>query len=658
MQTLAQFRVARFEPANRGGRLGVRLLGLLALWCGLALAPAQAMMLGQAEGALVLGQVPRMRVPVRMDPGLPLVAQCVRAELRDGDTLVPDSQLHVTVRGSDAQGWSFIELRGTRGLRAPFVQLTVRMECQFRRSRSYTLLVEPSSRIVADAQGVEPAPSVAPREPRRPEESPVARRAGGRMVSPAHPRAREKGAHAVPRAPARSARGEERPELASGQPPSHLRLDWLSRELAQRRGVAPGTLARLAPAGSAPAPVQQQELQRLQASDAQLMQRIDAMQRQVHALQQRNAAREHELGTLRTELAQARSDPPWWRNSLFAAVGALLALVGLLLWQGRRPRMDSPWTAGMLAQGATTRAGAMSSIAAAGFDGAAASADPAADPMPWEEPAEVPAGAALARRRPANPTSASATPSDSQLPFDREAFQRPLSAPEHMQIDEVVDHGHLADFFIGIGDYDKAIDVMRRALDEAAGLTSALPYLYLFDLYRRCARRADYEQLLRECSGRLNVRIPPWDEQPAQAPRDLLDYPRALALLTESWNSPARLTVVERMIADDPQKPRVGFDLPAYRDLLDLYALARDLQRSQQDAPQQASAQPASQEPPASARVLDLPLRLAEPVNPRPAVEGRSHAGARTPEPVDPDAPTLPPLDFTMTTRPPQPWTH
>ena len=658
MQTLAQFRVARFEPASRGGRLGVRLLGLLVLWCGLALAPAQAMMLGQAEGALVLGQVPRMRVPVRMDPGLPLVAQCVRAELRDGDTLVPDSQLHVTVRGSDAQGWSLIEVRGARGLRAPFVQLTVHMDCQFRRSRSYTLLVEPSSRIVADARGVEPVPSVAPREPRRREGSPVARRAGDRRVLPAHPRARGKSAQAAPRAPAGPARVEARPELASGQPPSHLRLDWLSRELAQRRGVAPGTLAGLAPAGFAPAPVQQLEVQRLQASDAQLMQRIDAMQREVHALQQRNAARDHELGALRTELAQARSDPPWWRNSLFAAVGALVALVALLLWQGRRPRLDSPWPAGMLAQGAATRSGAMSSISAAGFAGAVASADPAADPMAWDEPAAVHAGAGFARRRPANATSAPVASSDSQLPFDREAFQRPLSAPEHMQIDEVVDHGHLADFFIGIGDYDKAIDVMRRAVDEAAGLTSALPYLYLFDLYRRCARRADYEQLLRECAGRLNVRIPPWDEQPAQAPRDLLDYPRALALLTESWNGPSRLTVVERMIADDPRKPRVGFDLPAYRDLLDLYALARDLQRSPQEMPQQASAQAESQEPPAGARVLDLPLRLGDPVHSRPAVEARSRVGAREPDPVDPDAPTLPPLDFTMTTRPPQSWTH
>ena len=658
MQTLAQFRVARFEPATRGGWLGVRLLGLLVLWCGLAPAPAQAMMLGQAEGALVLGQAPRMRVPVRMDPGLPLVAQCVRAELRDGDTLVPDSQLHVTVRGSDAQGWSFIDIRGARGLRAPFVQLTVHMECQFRRSRSYTLLVEPSSRVVADAQGVEPVPSVAPREPRRREGSAVARRAGDRMVSPAHPRTRGVAAQAAPRAPARPARGEGRPQLASGQPPSHLRLDWLSRELAQRRGVAPGTLAGLAPAGSAPAPAPQQEVQRLQASDAQLMQRIDAMQRQVHALQQRNAAREHELGTLRTELAQARSDPPSWRNSLFAAVGALLALVALLLWQGRRPRMDSPWPAGMLAQGAATRAGAMSSIAASGYATPATAADPAADPLAWDEPAAVPAGAASAKRRPANPTPASAASSDSQLPFDREAFQRPLSAPEHMQIDEVVDHGHLADFFIGIGDYDKAIDVMRRALDEAAGLTSALPYLYLFDLYRRCGRRADYEQLQRECAGRLNARILPWDEDPAQAPRDLLDYPRALALLTESWNGPARLTVVERMIADDPRNRRVGFDLPAYRDLLDLYALARDLQRSQQEMPQQATAQAAAQQAPASARVLDLPLRLADPVQPRPEVELRSRVGARAPEPVDPDAPTLPPLDFTMTTRPPQPWTH
>ncbi|MBU6513404.1 MAG: hypothetical protein KGR99_13980, partial [Betaproteobacteria bacterium] len=475
----------------------------------------------------------------------------------------------------------------------------------------------------------------------------------------------------APAAPRTQSRAPARPRETGRQASSsHLRLDWLSRELAEQRGVAPAALAAVAPLPpGAPLPA---------GSEAQLMQRIDAMQQQVRELQAINAQREHELGALRGQLARSASAPvsaqaspsaspsasalasPSWHNALFAGLGALAALLLLLLWQSRRPRIESPWPAGMLAQDLSTRA---STLAAAGVSAFAAPPKPAVEAMAWEPPV----GEAEAFARAARPAAASASP-DSALPYDREAFQRPLSVPEHVQIDEVVDHGHLADFFIGIGDYDKAIDVMRRALDESGGMTSALPYLYLFDLYRRCGRRAEYEQLLGECAGRLNLRVLPWDEDPSQAPRDLVDYPRALALLTESWNSPARLTVVERLIADDPQKRRVGFDLPAYRDLLDLYALARELQRSQQEPARQEPPrdEPARRAAPRGAEALDLTLSLAaaaaaaEPAerSARAPARTRSAAPARATGLAGPEASTLPPLDFAPSTRPPQVWTH
>ncbi|WP_156003868.1 hypothetical protein [Thiomonas sp. FB-6] len=642
MQTPASFPGAVPDSAHPGGGAGARLPGLLALLGllgALALAPAQAMVLGQAQGTLVLGQVPRLRIPVRMDPGLPLVSDCVRAELSDGDTPVPEQQIRVSVHDGGARGWSSIELRGTRGLRAPFVQLRLHMGCQFQRSRSYTLLVEPSSRA---AQELEPAPVLAI--------------AGAPSAKSARP-----SGHRAP------ARPREAGRQASS---SHLRLDWLSRELAEQRGVAPAALAAVAPLPPvAPLPA---------GSEAQLMQRIDAMQQQVRELQAINAQREHELGALRGQLARSASAPvsaqaspsaspsasalasPSWHNALFAGLGALAALLLLLLWQSRRPRIESPWPAGMLAQDLSTRA---STLAAAGVSAFAAPPKPAVEAMAWEPPVDE----ADAFARAARPATASPSPSpDSALPYDREAFQRPLSLPEHVQIDEVVDHGHLADFFIGIGDYDKAIDVMRRALGESGGMTSALPYLYLFDLYRRCGRRAEYEQLLGECAGRLNLRVLPWDEDPSQAPRDLVDYPRALALITESWNSPARLTVVERLIADDPQKRRVGFDLPAYRDLLDLYALARELQRSQQEPARQEPPrdEPARRAAPRGAEALDLTLSLAaaaaEPAerSARAPARTRSAAPVRATGLAGPEASTLPPLDFAPSTRPPQAWTH
>ncbi len=635
MQTLDHRPAEGLECARPGAAPGLRLAAAAALWLGLAAVPAQAMTLGQVQGAPVLGQALRLRVPVRMDPGLPLVADCVRVELRDGEIPVPRQDIRVVIRNGGAHGWSSIDLSSSRGPRSAFLQLKVHMGCQFRRSRSYTLLVEPSSRVAQDL------PERLGRESAR-EPAPLARGVRRHLESRRH---------------TRHAQGPRRPASAS-----HLRLDGLSRELAERRPVAPvapgapatpvlvATAAK--PWATASAALAQQELHSPQASDAQLMQRIDAMQREVHALQARNARRGQEMGALQAQLARARSRPSPWLNAAFAAVGALAALLALLMWQARRPRLKSPWPAGLLAQGAPSRALAEDRVGAAA---SGAAPRPRASDLPWDMPAPRPVPA-VAEPAP-DDAPALSRPLEDPASLDRAAFQRPLSLPEHVQIDEVVDHGHLADFFIGIGDYAKAIEVMRRAVDEAGGLTSALPYLYLFDLYRRSGRRADYEQLMGECSGRLNVRILPWEQGSGEAPRDLLDYPRALALLTESWDGPARLTVIERLIADDPRKPRVGFDLPAYRDLLDLYALARELQQ----APQPKHAEPAPSRGPSPA-ALDMPLALdasAPAQGARPAAPPRARPArlpARPIEFADSEAPTLAPLDFTMSTRPPQPW--
>lgn len=602
--------------------MAVRLVAGSVLACGLAPVQAHAAMLGQARGTLVLGRAPVLVIPVRMDPGLPLVAECVSADMADGQAPVAPGSLRLSVHDGGAGRESTIELRGTQPLRAPFVQLTVRMQCQFRQSRTYTLLVDPPTFAQTQLASEQSAAASAPRpvHARHHETRRKARRT--RHAGVAVARRIEPPRRALP-----SARGEHFAPGEHAQAPrvatSRLRLDWLSRDLAEGGGVAPGALGPaasrgLAKASSAPAGVASQaqpslaseaQMQQMQQRDAQLTQRLDSMQHAVHALQASNAERERELGALRLELAQAKSGPPRWHNAALGGLAGLCALLGLLLWQSRRPRLESPWPAGQVAQAQATRGAT--------------------------RPATVAAVAV--------PGAPDSGPS-SLLPFDREAFHRPLSVPEHVQIDEVVDHGHLADFFIGIGDYDKAIEVMRRAIDEAAGGASALPYLYLFDLYRRCDRRDEYERLLREREGRLNVRIPRWDELPEQAPRDLLDYPRALTLLKESWNTPACLTVIERLIADDPHKPRVGFDLPAYRDLLDLYAMARDLQRSER----------------VDGSDLDLPLAL-EPVGDIAA--GAAGARAQAPraaraESAAGEVATLPPLDFTMPTRPPAAWGH
>ncbi len=632
-------------PAQPCRRLFARAVGVLALLLGLCGLPAHALMLGQPEGTLLLGHPLRLRIPVRRDPGLPLALGCVRVSLLDGDTPVAQHALHLSVRDPHARV-ALLEVRSSRVLRAPFVQLSVAMQCQFRLRRRYTLLVEPPISLptaFAPPSGVGHGhPRHAPRrhasarhasarharrrfEPRRhvvhePQRHVVHR--GARVIAAARAEQRVPAPHVAPHvephvAPRVEPQARQGSRLrmqllsaAAGSQPAAAAAAVLAHAAAAAPPASPTSAARPASGAQPPAPAG------AASAAARLAQRLQSLQARLQAQQQQGAARAREIAALRGQLDQARAQhgTPAWYDAAIGALAALSALLALLLWQRRQVPYQSPWQ-GVSAQAADS----------------VYAASRASSVLPMDSPPTYPPPVPLSV-----PVTGTGTgPGAPNSGFDTATFRRPLSAPEQVQIDEVVDQGHVADFLIGLGDYDKAIEIMRRALADSGGGLSVLPYLYLFDLYRRTGRRAEYEQLLQDCRGRLNVRVPAWEDQPEQEPRDLLDYPRALALLSAAWGTPACLTVIERMIADDPRKPRVGFDLPAYRDLLDLYALARELQRTAT--------------PPGAAAAddgLDLELLLRAPGASAQDEAARYGGGTAGAEPT-----TLPPLDFHLSTQ-------
>jgi hypothetical protein len=155
---------------------------------------------------------------------------------------------------------------------------------------------------------------------------------------------------------------------------------------------------------------------------------------------------------------------------------------------------------------------------------------------------------------------------------------RSLSSLEHLQVEELMDVSHLAESLMVKGDDSQAIAVLEEMLDSPGFTTDALalPYLYLFELYRKHGMRADYQQLHERYSGRFNVNMPDWGQSAEGAKRSLQDYPEAVALLARHGSDPAQLAaLLVRLLASDRAQPRHGFDLPAYRELLALYAKAQ-----------------------------------------------------------------------------------
>jgi hypothetical protein len=148
------------------------------------------------------------------------------------------------------------------------------------------------------------------------------------------------------------------------------------------------------------------------------------------------------------------------------------------------------------------------------------------------------------------------------------------TSPRDVSIDELLDLEQQAEFFVVLGQDDAAIDLLVEHLRHTGG-GSPLPYLKLLEIYRRRGDLADYERTRSRFNHRFNAYAPEW-EVDLQSGRTLVDYPGVLPRLQRVWSRPLdSMAELESLLF---RKTRGElFDLPAYREVLFLYSLARDL---------------------------------------------------------------------------------
>jgi len=148
------------------------------------------------------------------------------------------------------------------------------------------------------------------------------------------------------------------------------------------------------------------------------------------------------------------------------------------------------------------------------------------------------------------------------------------SGARDVSIDELLDLEQQAEFFVVLGQDDAAIELLVEHLRNTGG-GSPLPYLKLLEIYRRRGDRADYERTRARFNHRFNAYAPEW-EVDLQAGRSLEDYVGVLPRLQQAWARPIdSMAELEALLF---RKSRGElFDLPAYRQVLFLYAIARDL---------------------------------------------------------------------------------
>jgi len=195
--------------------------------------------------------------------------------------------------------------------------------------------------------------------------------------------------------------------------------------------------------------------------------------------------------------------------------------------------------------------------------------DPSPAPAPVAPPA-TPAAAPLAVAR----VVATAEPAMQRTDVLPAGLRAEHPNARDVSIEELIDLEQQAEFFVVLGQDESAIDLLVDHLRNTGG-GSPLPYLKLLEIYRRKGDREAYERTRTRFNQRFNAYAPDWGTDLLHG-RSLEEYDGVVPRLQQVWPRP--LDAMAELEALLFRKSRGElFDLPAYREVLFLYALARDL---------------------------------------------------------------------------------
>lgn len=533
---------------------------------------SSAATLGRHSGAVVVGRPLDVQVQVLLAPGEDLANLCMTADVFYGDTRLPAGLVDITPISGSAE--PMVRIRSRQPVNEPFVTMTVKAGCSAGFSRRYTMLSEMLSEpVVANAA---PAPSVAVAAPLP---APVGRSATAPAVAAgqaAIPRQRDAATSASVQAapkPAAPARATVRraPSPAPTSLPK-LKLEPLDVAIDRDPTLRLSTEITNAQADGEEARVQARALwQAINATPEEVLKRaqeLGTLDAEVKTLRDAQALAQARQTDLVKELQEAQKAR--YQNPLVYGLAGALAAALLGIWYVRRRAVpegsSKTWWHANDATATTPRSSAWGKL-----QGEADSRTVRADSA--EAVAER--GAQIRSAPPVSKVAAPVQPASATV--DRRDFApSALGTNRSVATEELFDVQQQADFFVSLGEDEQAIRVLRNHLQESYE-PSAMAYLDLFKLYHKLNRRDDYESLRDEFNRVFNAGAPPFERYADQG-RGLEAYETAFSRIQALWPQPRVLDLIERSIFRDDQDERTEvFDLEAYRELLLLHAMAKDI---------------------------------------------------------------------------------
>ena len=557
---------------------------------------AHALGIVRAPSAVTLGAPLNFPISVSVAGDESLNSTCVSAEAYQGEQRILPSSLRLSIEQGSVTDERVVRIYSTIAIEEPVVTVTLMLGCAIRLERRFTVFADPP--LVTVAAAPEPAetprsePAVTP-PPRReaPASAPRAETAAApdnASATTAPPTARPPARPPRPTAANTPARGASAPPSTTRRPaartvaaapattgPPTAAAGAHAGIATTRAPAASGPRLRLDPlepvarggaAASAAAAVQEAQLRvaAMAASAAIAEQAASAAIANAAAAAERIRALEQGLEKLRADAERDREQA--------AAVRLRLAA------QADNANRATPWLIGgvavlaVLALWLWLRVRRLQRAQQAAWYAASRAAKPPANP-PTLQPMTLPPQVAPPPmvKPEASVTVKPATPAK---PAFRDSLFASQQEPRDVSIEELIDLEQQAEFFVVLGQDDAAIDLLMGHIRSSGG-TSPLPYLKLLEIYRRQGDRESYERTRERFNHRFNAYAPDWDSD-LQHGRSLDEYPSVMQRLVARWREPldAMAELEALMFRRDGGEL---FELPAYREVLFLYSMARDL---------------------------------------------------------------------------------
>lgn len=582
-----------------------RVFGL-ALLC--AAGASHGLALGPLSGAAWIGRPLDLVIPVQGAVGEDALSSCFEVEVYHGDSRQESSRVSVVARAGVQPLTTEVRIASIASVDEPVVTVQVRATCSQKVSRHYVLLADMPREIdvstaLRDAPTPEPQlarldPALStPSEPGGASAAPVGTTARPAPTVPtqqsatapvatppvaAKPTSVQASARKRPvvksvAAPRRSPTGPAREPGKPAAPRARLVLDSLEMLSDRVASLESATAEALKPDLS---------------TDASKVQTLEADVKALLALAAKNEA---SLIDLKARLQQAEAE----RMPKEVVYGLIaLVLVGLAAWGlwSRRQRHSSAWS---------------------GFQARAESPDsgPVPLPVPVAKPESAPGpvddsvvskaarlqalSAMLDRNGPPSevdvsliemsesnfdtlmksgtPQNAIRVPSPARAarPVEVAAPVAPVaSAPGSLSADAVFDIRQQAEFFVSLGQTDRAIRVLEGQI-SGSDVPNPLVYLDLLALLHVPSRKTDFRRVREDFNLLFNANAPEFAQFKDEG-RGLEAYPEVLSAISALWPDPKVQAVIETCVHRDPWgSSSQPFDLAAFRDLLFLHAVAQ-----------------------------------------------------------------------------------